>query len=103
MLPDNANSLGVVTDVAVAVARPTVVPVRVKYVPILANPLARSAASVALAGVLLVNQVPLAASLVFVVAWIIGITATEKYTHKYPYRYISYLLASHLKATAVTA
>lgn len=39
----------------------------------------------------------------FLVAWLGSTLATDKYVHKYPYRYYSYLLASHAKAAAVMA
>lgn len=35
------------------------------------------------------------------VCWIPAVILTDKYTHKYPQRYASYLLASHLKASVV--
>jgi len=39
--------------------------------------------------------------LLFVSIWSFSLFATDKYSHKYPYRYHSYLLASHLKAAAI--
>ena len=37
-------------------------------------------------------------ALIFTCAWALSLVLTQKYTHKYPQRYLSYLLASHLKA-----
>lgn len=36
-------------------------------------------------------------------SWIPAVLLTDKYVHKYPQRYLSYLLASHLKAAGVMA
>ena len=36
-------------------------------------------------------------------AWVVAIFLTDKYIHKYPQRYFSYLIASHLKAAIVMA
>ncbi len=38
-----------------------------------------------------------------VVAWLPAVYLTDKYVHKYPYRYYSYLAASHLKSAVVMA
>ena len=104
MLHDNANSLGVVTEVALP-SPPTarVIRARAKYLPVLANPVVRIAISLSLAAVLLRNGLPTGTLAVFVLAWIAGVLLADKYVHKYPYRYFPYLIASHLKATAVTA
>lgn len=40
---------------------------------------------------------------VFGAAWLVAILLTDKYTHKYPYRYHSYLLASHVKSAVIMA
>jgi lipopolysaccharide/colanic/teichoic acid biosynthesis glycosyltransferase len=37
------------------------------------------------------------------VAWALGVAFTDKYIHKYPQRYLSYVLASHLKAGIIMA
>ena len=37
------------------------------------------------------------------IAWVGAVFLTDKYTHKYPQRYITYLAASHVKAAAVMA
>jgi len=34
-------------------------------------------------------------------AWIVAVFFTDKYVHKYPQRYFTYLIASHLKATII--
>lgn len=44
-----------------------------------------------------------AASVALVIAWAPAIWLTDKYTHKYPRRYYTYLLASHAKAALVMA
>jgi len=36
--------------------------------------------------------------LIFICAWVFSLALTDKYTHKYPQRYLPYLIASHLKA-----
>jgi lipopolysaccharide/colanic/teichoic acid biosynthesis glycosyltransferase len=36
-------------------------------------------------------------------AWIIAVFLTDKYVHKYPQRYFTYLIASHLKAALIMA
>ena len=36
-------------------------------------------------------------------AWIVAVFLTDKYVHKYPQRYLSYLIASHLKAAIIMA
>lgn len=36
-------------------------------------------------------------------AWIVAVFFTDKYVHKYPQRYLTYLAASHLKAAVVMA
>lgn len=43
------------------------------------------------------------ATSVFALAWLLAVATTDKYTHKYPYRYYSYLVASHVKAGAIMA
>jgi len=40
---------------------------------------------------------------VFVGSWLISIFLTDKYIHKYPQRYYTYILASHLKAAFIMA
>ena len=35
--------------------------------------------------------------------WLVATLLTDKYRHKYPQRYLTYLLASHLKAAVVMA
>jgi lipopolysaccharide/colanic/teichoic acid biosynthesis glycosyltransferase len=37
------------------------------------------------------------------IAWMIAVFLTDKYVHKYPQRYFTYLLASHLKAAIIMA
>jgi lipopolysaccharide/colanic/teichoic acid biosynthesis glycosyltransferase len=41
--------------------------------------------------------------LITAVAWIFAIFLTDKYVHKYPQRYFTYLIASHLKAAIIMA
>ena len=36
-------------------------------------------------------------------AWIVAVFLTDKYVHKYPQRYFTYLMASHLKAAIIMA
>ena len=36
-------------------------------------------------------------------AWIVAVFLTDKYVHKYPQRYFTYLIASHLKAAIIMA
>ncbi|MDP1862100.1 MAG: sugar transferase [Gemmatimonadaceae bacterium] len=42
-----------------------------------------------------------AGGVLFVLAWMISALLTDKYRHKYPYRYDSYVVASHSKAAVV--
>lgn len=42
-------------------------------------------------------------ALISVFAWIISVFFTDKYVHKYPQRYFTYLIASHMKATIIMA
>lgn len=72
---------------------------RIRYEPVLEAPVLRSAASTLLAGILLIERVPPSTISLFLIAWWAGIAVTQKYVHKYPYRYVSYVLASHMKAT----
>ncbi len=37
------------------------------------------------------------------IAWLLSVFLTDKYVHKYPQRYFTYLIASHLKAVIVMA
>jgi lipopolysaccharide/colanic/teichoic acid biosynthesis glycosyltransferase len=37
-------------------------------------------------------------ALIFICAWALSLALNDKYTHKYPQRYLPYLIASHLKA-----
>lgn len=39
----------------------------------------------------------------FAAAWIVSVLLTDKYTHKYPYRYFAYLTAAHTKAAILMA
>jgi hypothetical protein len=48
-----------------------------------------------------VNFWPLLALLI--AGWLVSVQLTAKYRHKYPQRYTTYLLASHLKAALVAA
>ena len=41
--------------------------------------------------------------LITISAWIIAVFLTDKYVHKYPQRYYTYLIASHLKAAVIMA
>ena len=41
--------------------------------------------------------------LVATVAWVPSVFLTDKYVHKYPQRYVTYLIASHLKAAILMA
>lgn len=38
-----------------------------------------------------------------VLSWALSVFLTDKYVHKYPQRYVTYLIATHLKAAAVMA
>ena len=40
---------------------------------------------------------------IFILAWAPSVWITDKYVHKYPQRYMTYLLASHLKAAIIMA
>ncbi len=42
-------------------------------------------------------------AVLLIAAWAVAVAITDKYVHKYPYRYYPYLAASHTKATAVMA
>ena len=42
-------------------------------------------------------------ALICICAWIISIFFTDKYVHKYPQRYTTYLIASHMKAAIIMA
>ena len=37
------------------------------------------------------------------ISWILSVIFTAKYIHKYPQRYFTYLIASHLKAAIIMA
>ena len=41
--------------------------------------------------------------LINLIAWIVAVFLTDKYVHKYPQRYFTYLIASHLKAAIIMA
>lgn len=41
--------------------------------------------------------------LITAIAWLPAILFTDKYVHKYPQRYVTYLLATHLKAATIMA
>jgi len=80
------------------------------WVPLLRNVWIRTGVGLAvlLASMLVVGVglgerrlVPLVA--VSVASWLVSVLVTDKYTHKYPRRYNSYLLASHAKAAIVMA
>lgn len=45
----------------------------------------------------------LALATAFLGAWLPAVWLTDKYRHKYPYRYLTYLLASHGKAAVIMA
>lgn len=36
-------------------------------------------------------------------AWVVALFLTDKYVHKYPQRYFTYLIASHMKAAIIMA
>ena len=83
---------------------------KVSYVPFVRNLKIRTTAgfillvlSVTLAGTILgkgrIEVMVLIASL----AWILAVFFTDKYVHKYPQRYFTYLIASHLKAAIIMA
>lgn len=42
-------------------------------------------------------------ALISICAWIISVFFTDKYVHKYPQRYVTYLIASHTKAAIIMA
>ena len=59
--------------------------------------------SAALAGVIIGGgRIEIMVSIA-VLAWLPSIFLTDKYVHKYPQRYLSYLIASHLKAAGIMA
>jgi lipopolysaccharide/colanic/teichoic acid biosynthesis glycosyltransferase len=81
-----------------------------RHVPLLR----RSVARVAVGGILLVLSAALPCILfhrgrvefllgVNVIAWVIAVFLTHKYTHKYPQRYYTYLIAAHFKAATIMA
>lgn len=82
-----------------------------RSVPIFNHHLLRSATglvlaalSPAMAALLLGRTTPGAgAALLFALLWLPAVWLTDKYRHKYPQRYDSYLFASHLKAAAIMA
>jgi lipopolysaccharide/colanic/teichoic acid biosynthesis glycosyltransferase len=41
--------------------------------------------------------------LIIALSWILAVFLTDKYVHKYPQRYFTYLIASHLKAAIIMA
>lgn len=83
---------------------------RIRYVSLIANWPLRSAVgtlSAALAVGFAVQSTGASAYgtalLVFGVAWVVAVALTDKYTHKYPYRFYPYLLASHARAAVIMA
>ena len=79
-----------------------------RYVPVLARRKLRTAIGLAIAVLSVVISMTgrsrFGSALgVFVLAWLVAILLTDKYTHKYPYRYSSYLIASHSKAAVLMA
>jgi len=46
---------------------------------------------------------PLVGALIAGIGWVLSVIFTDKYVNKYPRRYVSYLLASHLKAATTMA
>lgn len=59
--------------------------------------------SVALAGIIIGKGRMEYIVFISTCAWIISIFITDKYIHKYPQRYMAYLVASHMKAAIIMA
>ena len=81
-----------------------------RYVPLLRNGRIRKTVgfillglSATLAGTVFGQGRIVAVVLITAIAWVLTVFLTEKYVHKYPQRYYSYLVASHLKAAIVMA
>lgn len=80
-----------------------------RYAPALSHWKSRAALGLALSATAAIASTTLAhvpqhpAVLLFLAAWVAACAVTDKYTHKYPYRYYPYLLASHAKAALVMA
>jgi hypothetical protein len=81
-----------------------------RYIPLVRNAKIRMAEGF----VLLILSIILAESIsnkghveivivISIVAWVISVFLTDKYVHKYPQRYFTYLAASHMKAAIVMA
>jgi lipopolysaccharide/colanic/teichoic acid biosynthesis glycosyltransferase len=78
------------------------------YVPLIHNFLTRQIVGFALLAASVVTAWSILAMgridillFVSVLAWLLAVYLTDKYTHKYPQRYFSYLFASHLKSAVV--
>jgi lipopolysaccharide/colanic/teichoic acid biosynthesis glycosyltransferase len=85
-------------------------PPRVRYVPWIRNLTVRAALGLVLllsctwVASSLLSAAPTGALVVLTAAsWSIAAFLTDKYRHKYPQRYLPYLLASHLKAAIIMA
>ncbi len=81
-----------------------------RYVPLIGNTTFRMfvgfmilIASFAASGLLLGKGLIGIVFLVEIIAWLPSVYFTDKYVHKYPQRYFTYLLASHLKAAIIMA
>ena len=89
---------------------PGAIPRRVRRVPAIRNVPARTVLGLGLllastwtARFLLGGRTTGVAFGLLVGAWIVAVLLTDKYRHKYPQRYLTYLLASHGKAAVVMA
>jgi hypothetical protein len=83
---------------------------RVRYLPMLREPKIRLTFgfiilvfSVLLSGLSLNGGKLFVILLIDLIGWGISVGVTDKYVHKYPQRYFSYLISSHLKAAMIMA
>lgn len=77
----------------------------IRYVPLVRTLTARTAIgfillvlALAAAGTIGGKRHLEVSALIFVVAWVLSLVLTHKYVNKYPQRYLTYLIASHVKA-----
>jgi hypothetical protein len=80
-----------------------------RYAPVVSNRALRALLGVVLGAIALwlsgdrSFSAGVAAYGLFAAAWIVSVGLTDKYRHKYPYRYFAYLTASHAKAAMIMA
>jgi hypothetical protein len=80
-----------------------------RYAPVVSNRALRALLGVVLGAIALwlsgdrSFSAGVAAYGLFAAAWIVSVGLTDKYRHKYPYRYFAYLTASHAKAAMIIA